>query len=131
MIALVVRLDFVNELEHEAGLPPTPGYRYADLVGTRLYVAGQVPSTMDADVATQARECLANLFAVIGAHDFSRDDIHQLTIYVVGEPADLRAAWAAVTDVCNNNVPPATLLGVAALGYDNQRVEIDAQLERT
>lgn len=65
-----------------------------------------------------------------GAHDFSRDDIHQLTIYVVGEPADLRAAWRAVTDVFANNVPPATLLGVAALGYDSQRVEIDAHIER-
>lgn len=111
-------------------MPPTPGYRYADLVGGRLYVAGQVPSTMDADVATQARECLANLFTVVGAHDFSRDDIHHLRIYVVGQPAALRAAWRAVSDVFANNVPPATLLGVAALGHDSQLVEIDALVDR-
>lgn len=33
----------MNEHEIAAGLPPTPHYRYADHVGDRLFIAGQVP----------------------------------------------------------------------------------------
>lgn len=33
----------MNEIEEKAGLPATPGYRYAKLVGTELYISGQVP----------------------------------------------------------------------------------------
>jgi enamine deaminase RidA (YjgF/YER057c/UK114 family) len=126
----------MNKVEREAGLPKTPGYRYADLVGHRLYVAGQVPvdaagNVVDGGVAAQAAQCLANLFTVVGAHDFSRDDIHELTIYVVGDTDTLRAAWSVFTEAFANDVPPATLLGVAALGYDGQLVEISARIERS
>jgi hypothetical protein len=63
----------VNEAERAAGLPANPHYRYAQRVGARLFVAGQVP------------------------HDAQ------------GRP-----------------VPPATLRGVARLGYVSQLVEVDA-----
>ena len=47
-------------------------------------------------------------------------------ILSVGEQADLSAAWGAVTAHFGGQVPPATLLGVARLGYPGQVVEIDA-----
>jgi enamine deaminase RidA (YjgF/YER057c/UK114 family) len=126
----------MNEGELAAGLPPTSNYRYADLVGSRLFVAGQVPRDGAAnlvgagDPAAQTRQCLANLFTLIEHHGFARSDIHQLTIYVVGPHRNLLDAWGEVTSLFDSNVPPATLLGVANLGYVDQLVEVDALIER-
>jgi enamine deaminase RidA (YjgF/YER057c/UK114 family) len=126
----------VTTIEDDAGLPPTPGYRYADVVGNRLYLAGQVPLDANGtlahpgDVVAQTQQCLSNLVTLITSHGFQREDIHQLTIYVVGPHQNLLDAWSAVTDALAFNVPPATLLGVNLLGYDGQLVEIDAHIER-
>ena len=51
-------------------------------------------------------------------------------MYVVGAQQNLRNAWVAVTNGFDGNVPPATLLGVALLGYVDQLVEVDAVVER-
>ena len=72
----------------------------------------------------------AELVRIGRASRFLIDDIHQLTIYVVGTRDDLAAAWSEVTACFDGNVPPATLLGVASLGYEEQVVEIDAVVER-
>jgi len=126
----------MNEGELSAGLAQTPNYRYADQVGGRLFVAGQVPRDPDAnlvgpgDVVAQTRQCIANLFTLIAHHGFSRSDIHQLTIYAVGPHQNLLDAWGEVTACFEQNVPPATLLGVTLLGYVDQLVEIDAVIER-
>jgi enamine deaminase RidA (YjgF/YER057c/UK114 family) len=126
----------MNEGEVGAGLAQTPNYRYADRVGGRLFVAGQVPRDAEAnlvapgDPVAQVRQCLGNLFTLIDHHGFSRDDIHQLTVYVVGPHQNLLDAWVEVTSCFESNVPPATLLGVTFLGYADQVVEIDAVIER-
>ena len=126
----------MNEGEVEAGLAQTSNYRYADRVGSRLFVAGQVP--VDAhrnvvgidDPGAQARQCLTNLATLIAHHGFSGDDIHQLTVYVVGPHDNLISAWGEVKSFFESNVPPATLLGVTVLGFVDQLVEIDAVVER-
>ena len=126
----------MNELEIAAGLPVTSSYRYADVLGDRLHLAGQMP--VDAtgaivghgDPGIQAERCLDNLFTVIEAHGFERADIHRLTVYVVGPQQHLWDAWAAVVRGFDANVPPATLLGVHLLGKLDQLVEIDAVVER-
>jgi enamine deaminase RidA (YjgF/YER057c/UK114 family) len=126
----------MNEGEIAAGLAPTPSYRYADRVGDRLFIAGQVPRDGSANVVgpgdptAQARQCLDNLFTIVALHGFSRDDIHQLTIYVVGPHQNLIDAWVEVTSCFDANVPPATLLGVTHLGYVDQVVEVDAVIQR-
>jgi enamine deaminase RidA (YjgF/YER057c/UK114 family) len=127
----------MNEGELGAGLAPTSSYRYADRVGDRLYVAGQVPRDADAnlvgadDPAAQTRQCLHNLFTLIAHHGFAKDDIHQLTVYVVGPQQNLGTAWREVTSSFERNVPPATLLGVTLLGHVGQLVEVDATIQRT
>jgi enamine deaminase RidA (YjgF/YER057c/UK114 family) len=129
-------METMNEGEVSAGLAQTPNYRYADRVGGRLFVAGQVPRdgtgqlVAPGDPVAQTRQCFDNLFALIDHHGFSRDDIHQLTIYVVGPHSNLIDAWVAVTACFDSNVPPATLLGVTFLGYADQVVEVDAVIER-
>ena len=126
----------MNEGELGAGLAQTPNYRYADRVGDQLLVAGQVP--LDAsgalvgagDVRAQARSCLHNLFTLVAHHGFTTDDIHRLTVYVAGTQQQLSDAWSETTKAFDGNVPPATLLGVALLGYRDQLVEIDAVIVR-
>jgi enamine deaminase RidA (YjgF/YER057c/UK114 family) len=122
----------MNEPEIAAGLPTTSNYRYADRVSDQLFIAGQMPLDADRnlvgqdDPAAQARQCLQNLLTLVAHHGFSGDDIHQLTVYVVGAHPNLIAAWGEVTSCFEMNVPPATLLGVTVLGFVGQLVEIDA-----
>lgn len=122
----------MNEAELNAGLPATPQYRYADRLGNRLFVAGQVPFDSHRQLvgldnpSTQALQCLRNLERLLAAHEFQVSDIRQLVVYVVGDQASLAAAWSAVASWFGGQVPPATLLGVAGLGYVGQLVEIDA-----
>lgn len=126
----------MNEDELAAGLAPTPLYRYADIVGSELFVAGQVPLDPagelvgDGDPAAQTTRCLDNLRILIETNDFSVTDIRQLTLYVVGEHQNLLDAWDAMTAWWDGEVPPATLLGVSGLGYATQLVEIDARVVR-
>ncbi len=126
----------VNDDEEAAGLAATPGYRYADVDGDRLFIAGQVP--LDAagslvgsgDPATQATACLDNLRILLSVHGFVVDDVRQLVVYVVGERQNLLDAWASVVEWFGGEVPPATLLGVSLLGHENQVVEVDATIMR-
>jgi enamine deaminase RidA (YjgF/YER057c/UK114 family) len=124
----------MNEGEIAAGLSQTSNYRYAERVGDRLFVAGQVPRdgngqvVGEGDPAAQARQCLDNLFAVLDHHGFGRGDIRRLTVYVVGEHRNLIETWGEVAATFAMEVPPATLLGVNLLGYPGQLVEIDADV---
>lgn len=122
----------VNHDEVDAGLAPTPGYRYAERSGPQLFVAGQVPLDSDGKLVgagspgVQATRCLDNLQTLLDVHGFTAGDIRQLKVYVVGPHQNLLDAWTAVTDWFDGPVPPATLLGVHLLGYSDQLVEIDA-----
>jgi enamine deaminase RidA (YjgF/YER057c/UK114 family) len=124
----------LNKNEVDAGLPQTANYRYANRVGAQLFVAGQLPYDSNSELVgeddpyRQASQCLNNLQTLITLHRFDVRDIRKLTIYVVGKQENLGKAWEAVTTWFENDVPPATLLGVAALGYQKQLVEIDAQI---
>lgn len=122
----------MNKAEIEAGLAVTPGYRYAEKVGNQLFVAGQVPHDANGqlvgidDPYAQSIQCLDNLFKILAVHGHSVKDIRRLVIYVVGQHSNLEQAWKAVQNKFSEGVPPATLLGVAALGHEGQLVEIDA-----
>jgi enamine deaminase RidA (YjgF/YER057c/UK114 family) len=126
----------VNERETAAGLAATPGYRYADVVGGRLFLAGQVPQDETGEIvslgdpAGQATRCLGNLRTMMAVHGFVIGDVRHLTIYVAGGHDELAAAWQAVVTWFSGEVPPATLLGVTVLGYRGQLVEIDADVAR-
>jgi enamine deaminase RidA (YjgF/YER057c/UK114 family) len=124
----------MNEAELSAGLSATPQYRYADRRGDRLFVAGQVPLDSQGnlvgpeDPSAQALQCLRNLKRLRAVHGFQVTDVRQLVVYVVGNQTNLSAAWSAVADWFGGQVPPATLLGVAGLGYVGQLVEIDTTI---
>lgn len=126
----------MNEREIDAGLAPTPGYRYAESVGGQLVVAGQVPLDGAGEIvgpddpAAQATACLDNLLTLLHVHEFVLSDVRRITVHVVGEHQNLLTAWKAVTDWFPGVVPPATLLGAHLLGHEQQLVEIDATIIR-
>ena len=126
----------MNDAAAQAGLAPTPGYRYADVVGDQLLVAGQVPLDGSGklvgvgDPTAQAIACLDNLETLIAVHGFAVADVHRLVLYVVGERGNLSEVWRAVLGWFDGEVPPATLLGVSVLGYPDQLVEVDATVVR-
>ena len=61
----------MNDAEQVAGLAATPGYRYAEVVGNQLFVAGQVPHDRSGtllghdDPGRQAQACLDNLATLV------------------------------------------------------------------
>ena len=124
----------MNKLERKAGLPNTAGYRYARRTGNELHGSGQVPADVCGDIVgkadpyRQAQQCHANLERLLQCHNFSISDIQHLTVYVVGSRENLTGAWRAIKERYPDGVPPATLLGVALLGYEHQLVVIDARV---
>lgn len=114
----------------------TTEYAYAAVVagGSRLvFAAGACPLdqhgvTVGAgDVGAQATQAMANLRVALAEAGARLDDVVRTTVYVASsERRDLVAAWQVVRDGFAPHDPPSTLLGVTALGYDNQLVEIDA-----
>ncbi|MEE3849782.1 RidA family protein [Gordonia sp. LSe1-13] len=114
---------------------PAAGFAYSASVspGPLLFTAGISP--LDAagsveptgDVVGQTRTCLANLRTVLAEQNASMADIVKLTIYVAENlQADLVVAWEAVVAEFGDPVPPAMMLGVTVLAYDDQLVEIEA-----
>ena len=100
--------------------------------GNQLFVAGQMPHDSQGHLVgvgnalVQASQCLHNLSLVLSVHGFAMADVRQLVVYVTGEQEQLSAAWKATTGFFAGQVPPATFVGVARLGYEGQLVEVGA-----
>lgn len=111
-------------------------YAYAAVVppgATLVHVAGACPLAPDGtttpvgDVRGQAALCVTNLEQALAAAGASLTDVVKTTVYVASDSQDdLVAAWETIRDAIAPHRPPSTLLGVAALGYDDQLVEIEA-----
>jgi enamine deaminase RidA (YjgF/YER057c/UK114 family) len=124
-------VNLVRSSSLYAGVP----YAYAATApGTGLILtAGACPIddrgvvVAPGDVAAQARQVLANLRTVLAECGATFADVLKTTVYVAsGDRADLVAAWNEVARAFGDHDAPSTLLGVAALGYQDQLVEIEA-----
>ena len=70
---------------------------------------------------------MANLRISLADAGAGFDDLVRTTVYVASSAQeDLVAVWEVVRDTLAPHDPPSTLLGVAALGYADQLVEVDA-----
>jgi len=79
------------------------------------------------DVAGQMRQAVGNLLVTLEESGARLSDVLKTTVYVSSSRReDLVTAWNVVADAFGNHDAPSTLLGVAALGYDGQLVEIEA-----
>lgn len=110
-------------------------YAYASIAqpGAVVYTAGACPldetgATVGVgDVEAQARQAVANLFETLAQAGSAVTEVLKTTIYVASsDRRDLTAAWEVIRAAFAEHDPPSTLLGVAALGYPDQLVEIEA-----
>lgn len=111
-------------------------YAYAAIAGgpARLvFTAGACPLDREGntvaigDYAGQARRAMENLRVALRDAGATLADVVKSTVYVAShEQADLLAAWDVVRAQFGEHDAPSTLLGVAALGYDDQLVEVEA-----
>jgi enamine deaminase RidA (YjgF/YER057c/UK114 family) len=124
------------EFVSPAGLYPGAPYEYAAVApeGARLvFTAGACPLNeagevlAPGDYAEQARVAIDNLRAALEAGGSGLDRVLKSTVYVASDDgSQLVQAWRVVEQAFAPARPPSTLLGVAALGYEGQLVEIEA-----
>jgi enamine deaminase RidA (YjgF/YER057c/UK114 family) len=125
----------INRVQPE-GLHPTPGYHHVTIVesGRTAYLAGQCPLDESAtlvgpgDLLAQTDQVVTNALAALSAAGATPSDVVRTVIYVAsGERADLSAVWQRLNDgpLAQAFTTASTLLGVAALGFPGQLVEVD------
>lgn len=126
-------------LTNPAGLPEVDVYRQVSVAtGSRLvFMAGQVAWDADGttvgvgDLAAQVEQCYLNVATALAGVGATFDDVAKVTVYVVGWTPDmmplfLEGAARAATRLGATPVPPATLIGVAALDIPEHLVEMEA-----
>lgn len=118
------------------GVHETAGYSHVTIssAGRLAHLAGQCPLDLDGTVVgrgdfdVQTDQVIANCLAVLSAAGAEPADVVRSIIYVVSPDSTV---LARVWDRLNASaLAPAfttasTLLGVAALGYGGQLIEID------
>ncbi|MFF8315273.1 RidA family protein [Streptomyces lydicus] len=121
------------------GLPKIDVYRQVAVAsGSKMvFVAGQVAWDADGvtigegDLAAQVEQCYLNVGTALAAAGGSFDDVAKLTVYVVDWTPDKmpllqNGISRAAARLGVAPVPPATLVGVAALDVPEHLVEIEA-----
>lgn len=113
-------------------LYPGVPYDYAARGGGLLFTAGACPldaggRVVEGGLEAQTRRAVDNLLAVLEREGLAPESIVKTTVFVASsDRAELVQAWRVVEDQLAPARPPSTLLGVAALGYPGQLVEIEA-----
>ena len=119
-----------------AGVHEPPGYSHVTITsaGRLAHLAGQCPLDVSGQVVgrddydAQTDQVIANCLAVLEAAGAKPADVARSVIYVVSpDSAVLAGVWSRLM---GSELAPAfstasTLLGVAALGFTGQLVEID------
>ncbi|KJY19168.1 MULTISPECIES: RidA family protein [Streptomyces] len=121
------------------GLPQIDAYRQVSIAtGSKLvFVAGQVAwdaggvTVGEGDLAAQVEQCYLNVSTALADAGATFDDVAKLTVYVVDWTPDkmsllMEGISRAAAKLGTVPVPPATLLGVAALDVPEHLVEVEA-----
>jgi enamine deaminase RidA (YjgF/YER057c/UK114 family) len=110
-------------------------YAYASIAepGALVFTAGACPLDGNeavvgaGDVRRQAQQVMTNLSEALAAAGAALTDVLKTTVYVASaDRSDLVAAWDVVHAAFGEHDAPSTLLGVTALGYRDQLVEVEA-----
>lgn len=126
-LVTLIRSDrLAGGVEYAYAATPSAAARLVFLAGAcPLDVAGRTVAV--GDVEGQARRCIDNLVVALEAAGATLRSVLSTRVLVAStQQADLRAAWRVVRDAFADHDPPSTLLGVTALGYDDQLVEVEA-----
>ena len=128
-----------RELIESPDLYPGVPYSYAAIAppGGAVFTAGACPLDTNGElvgpgnVGVQTRQALDNLVRALDAAGCGAGDVLKTTVYVAtSSDADLAVTWQVVEETFGTKGPPSTLLGVAALGWPGQLVEIEAVAAR-
>ena len=123
-------------LVNPEGLHPTSGYAHLTIVeaGPTAHLAGVCPLDADerivghGDLERQIDQVVANALTILSAAGAAPQDVIRSVIYVVSDnSAVLAAAWERLnaSALAPAFATASTLLGVTALGYAGQLIEID------
>ena len=124
----------INLIRSDSLYPGVP-YAYAAAAppSSLIFTAGACPLDDNGnvvgqgDIAAQATLAMANLGTALAASGATLGDVLKTTVFVASSTqSDLVAAWDVVRAAFGDHDAPSTLLGVAALGYEGQLVEIEA-----
>jgi len=125
----------VISLVRPAGLDGQVPYAYAAVTGPgrTVWTAGACPLDAEGrtvaagDFVAQAEQVMANLVATLRAAGAELSDVVKSTVFVVSDRRDdLGAVWDVVRAAFGEHDAPSTLLGVSALGWPDQLVEVEA-----
>ena len=127
----------VHAFINPEGWAPAKGYSNGVLVaagGRHLFVAGQVAwdaqqQIVGEDFATQFRQALANVVAVVRAAGGAPEHLVRMTLYVTDKDryeASLKEVGAAYRELVGRHYPAMSLVQVAALLETGAEVEIEA-----
>ena len=119
-----------------AGVHEPPGYSHVTITraGRLAHLAGQCPLDVSGqvvgrdDVDAQTDQVIANCLAVLAAAGAKPSDVARSVIYVVSADSTVLAGvWSRLmaSELAPAFSTASTLLGVAALGFGGQLVEID------
>jgi enamine deaminase RidA (YjgF/YER057c/UK114 family) len=118
-------------------LHPPDGYSHVTIssAGRLAHLAGQCPVDRSdrvvgapGDFLAQTDQVIANCLTALSSAGATASDVVRSVVYVVsGDPEDLTAVWRRLQ---GSSLGPAfstasTLVGVTALGYAGQLVEVD------
>ena len=127
----------VIDRRHSPDLHPTSGYHHATVVpaGRLAFLAGQMPVDASGervvgvgDLDTQVDVMIENALRALELADARPEDVVRSVVYVVGsDPATLARAWHRIAETALGPAltSASTLVGVTALGFPDQLVEID------
>ena len=107
------------------------GYAQCVRVGDTLHLAGQMPVDRDGalvgagDIAAQARQCFANVAAVLDAAGSSLADLVDVTYYLT-DMAEVMAVAGVMAECLPPDAPAATVVGITSLFLPGQKIEIRA-----
>ncbi|MGW5645956.1 RidA family protein [Saccharopolyspora sp. NPDC003752] len=126
-------------LVNPSGLPEIGAYRQVSIAtGSKLvFIAGQVAwdangiTVGEGDLTAQVEQCYLNVGTALAEVGASFDDVAKLTVYVADWTPDklplfMEGVARAAAKLGVAPVPPATLLGVAALHVPEHLVEVEA-----
>jgi enamine deaminase RidA (YjgF/YER057c/UK114 family) len=98
-----------------------------------VFTAGACPldaagnTVSPGDIVGQTEQVMANLTTALRDSGATLGDVVKTTVYVASDSRrDLVTAWEVVRRHFGDHDAPSTLLGVAALGYADQLVEVEA-----
>lgn len=108
-----------------ARLNPGPRMSAAARIGDILFLAGQIPDDLSADIVVQTRQVLAKIDSILDELGGSKADIASVQVWLsdMADFAGMNQVWDAWVDKSN---PPARATGGVALARAGMRVEMIA-----